>query len=367
MPGKTVLRTATISWRVFDAAPAIWLQTRRNCSSARLPLRSDGVPTQIKAISTCSIADRNTVAGVVRAYTIVEEDSGADQGIRVAIVGRPNVGKSTLINRLLGEDRLVVSDVAGTTRDSIKVTLERDGKRYSLVDTAGVRRRARVEEAVEKFSVIKTLQSIAACQVVVVVLDGQDGVSEQDATLIGHVLQERRALIVAVNKWDNLTKYQRDQCEAALDRKLDFIAYAERVFISALHGSGMRELMRGVNRAHASAARSFSSSELNKALEMAYTGYQPPLVRGHTPKLRYAHPGGTHPPTIIIHGSRTTELHESYKRYLENFFRKRLKLVGTPIRIEYRDGENPYAGKKNPLTDRQVRQRRRLIRRVKKK
>lgn len=296
-----------------------------------------------------------------------EADATPDQGIRVAIVGRPNVGKSTLVNRLLGEDRVVVSDIAGTTRDSIRVPIERDGKRYTLIDTAGVRRRARVEEAVEKFSVIKTLQSIAAAQVVVVMLDAGEGVSEQDATLIGHVLNEARALVVVANKWDNQTTYQREQCETSLERRLDFVAWAERVFISAKHGSGLRELMKAIDRAHASATRQFNSSELNKAVEAAYTSYQPPLVRGHAPKLRYAHPGGSNPPTIVIHGSRTKHLAESYRRYLENFFRKRFKLVGTPLRLEFRDGENPFAGKKNVLTEGQQRKRQRMIRNAKKR
>jgi GTP-binding protein len=276
------------------------------------------------------------------------------------------VGKSTLVNRLLGEDRVVVSEEAGTTRDSIRVPLERDGKKYTLIDTAGVRRRARVEEAVEKFSVIKTLQTLDEAQVVVLMLDAQEGVTEQDATVLGHVLNAGRAFVIAVNKWDDLTKYQREQCESMLSRKLDFVQYAERLFISALHGSGLRELMRGVNRAYAAATREFGSSELTKALEAAYEGYQPPLVRGHTPKLRFAHPGGTAPPTIVIHGSRTTHIAEGYRRYLENFFRKRFKLVGTPVRIVFKDGENPFAGKKNVLTERQVRQRRRLIRHHKK-
>ena len=196
--------------------------------------------------------------------------ANAQGGPRVAIVGRPNVGKSTLINRLLGEDRLVVSDVAGTTRDSISVTLERDGKQYTLVDTAGVRRRARVEEAVEKFSVIKTLQSIAAANVVVVLLDAREGVSEQDATVIGHVLDEKRALVIAVNKWDGLSTYEREQCKSSLSRKLDFVAYARVVTISALHGSGIAELMRAIDRAYSSTTREFGSAELTRALEKAY-------------------------------------------------------------------------------------------------
>ncbi len=290
-----------------------------------------------------------------------------DEGIRVAIVGRPNVGKSTLVNRLLGEERLVVSDIAGTTRDSIKVALERDGKKYTLIDTAGVRRRARVEEAVEKFSVIKTLQSIAAANVVVLLLDAKEGVSEQDATLIGAVLDERRALVIAVNKWDGLSAYEREQCKNSLARKLDFVSFATPLFISGLHGSGIAELMRAIGRAHKSAMREFGSSELTRAVEQAYTGYQPPLVRGHAPKLKFAHPGGTNPPTIIIHGSRTKHIAEGYRRYLENFFRKRFKLEGTPIHIVFKDSENPFAGKKNELTERQVKKRRRLVRNAKKR
>jgi len=292
---------------------------------------------------------------------------GEDGSIRVAIVGRPNAGKSTLINRLLGEDRLIVSDVAGTTRDPIRVPLERDGKRYTLIDTAGVRRKARVEEAVEKFSVIKTLQSMAAAQVVVVMIDARENLSDQDLTLIGHALEEGRALVIAVNKWDGLDAYQREQCERALERRLQFVEWSKRVFISALHGSGLRELMRAVVRAHAAATKELVSSELTKTLERAYEGYQPPLVRGHAPKLRFAHPGGSNPPTIVIHGSRTKHIAPAYRRYLENFFRQRFKLEGTPIRISFRDGENPFAGKKNVLTEGQMRKRQRMIREMKKR
>jgi GTP-binding protein len=290
-----------------------------------------------------------------------------DDAIRVAIVGRPNVGKSTLVNRLLGEERVVVSDVAGTTRDAIRVALVRDGKRYTLIDTAGVRRRARVEEAVEKFSVIKTLQAIAAAHVVVVMLDANEGVSEQDATVIGHVLEEGRALILAVNKWDGLSAYAREQCRSSLSRKLDFVAYARMVTISALHGTGMAELMQAIDRAHACATREFGTAELTRALEAAYQAHQPPLVRGHAPRLRFAHPGGSNPPTIVIHGTRTKAIAMSYRRYLENFFRKRFKLEGTPIRIEFRENENPFAGQKNELTERQVKKRKRLVRNAKKR
>ena len=297
----------------------------------------------------------------------IEETVVADDSIRVAIVGRPNAGKSTLINRLLGEDRLIVSNVAGTTRDPIRVPLERDGKRYTLIDTAGVRRKARVEEAVEKFSVIKTLQSMAAAQVVVVMIDARENLADPDLTLIGHAVDEGRALVIAVNKWDGLDAYQREQCERALERRLQFVDWSKRVFISALHGSGLRELMRAVVRAHTAATKELGSSELTRTLERAYEGYQPPLVRGHAPKLRFAHPGGSNPPTIVIHGSRTKHIAPAYRRYLENFFRQRFKLEGTPVRIDFRDGDNPYAGKKNVLTEGQMRKRQRMIREMKKR
>jgi len=289
------------------------------------------------------------------------EEEGEGGSIRVAIVGRPNAGKSTLINRLLGEDRLIVSDVAGTTRDPIRVPLERDGRRYTLIDTAGIRRKARVEEAVEKFSVIKTLQSIAAAQVVVVMIDARENLADQDLTLIGYAMDEGRALVIAINKWDGLDQYQRDECMRALDRRLVFVDWAKQVHISALHGSGLRELMRSVVRAHASATKVLVSSDLTKTLEKAYEGYQPPLVHGHSPKLRFAHPGGNNPPTIVIHGTRTKHIAPAYQRYLENFFRKRYKLEGTPIRIAFREGENPYAGRKKVLTKEQEQKARRRV------
>ncbi len=283
----------------------------------------------------------------------------------VAIVGRPNAGKSTLVNRLLGEERVIASDMPGTTRDAIRIALERDGKRYTLIDTAGVRRRARIEDALEKFSVIKSLQSVDAAHVTVLVLDAREGVSDQDTGLIGHVLDSGRALVIAVNKWDGLDRYQREQCVASLSRKLEFAPWARQVFISALHGSGIGELMKAVDRAYASANRKFTSSELTRAVEAAFAAYQPPLVRGHTPRLKFAHPGGTNPPTIVIHGSRTKHIAESYRRYLENFFRKRYRLEGTPVRIEFRDSENPFAGRRNELTEGQQRRRTRMIRNAK--
>jgi GTP-binding protein len=287
--------------------------------------------------------------------------------LRLAVVGRPNVGKSTLVNRLLGEERMIASEVPGTTRDAISVDLERDGKKYRLIDTAGIRRKARVEEAIEKFSVIKSLQAIDASQVVIFLLDASEGVTDQDATVLGAVLDAGRALVIAANKWDGLTQYQRDQCTAALERRLTFVSYAPIVTISAKHGSGLRELMRAVHKSHQSATRKFTTSELTRALEVAYEAHPPPMVRGHAAKLRFAHPAGESPPTIIIHGTRVKSLPDHYKRYLENFLRQRFKLTGTPLRLEFRQGENPYADKVNVLTDAQKRKRKRLIRHVKRK
>ena len=285
--------------------------------------------------------------------------------VRIAFVGRPNVGKSTLVNRILGEERMIASDVPGTTRDSIAVDLERDGRQYRLVDTAGLRRRSKVEEVVEKFSIVKTLQAIEHCQVAVIMLDAGEGVTEQDASVLGAVLDAGRALVIAVNKWDGQSDYQRQQTESLLSRKLTFVDWAEAVRISALHGSGLRELFKAVHRAHASATRQFSTAEVTRALEMAIEAHPPPVVRGHSAKLRFAHPGGENPPTFVVHGNRLRTLAESYRRYLENFFRKRFKLVGTPVRFVFKEGENPYKDKKNVLSERQVAKKQRLIRHAK--
>lgn len=288
--------------------------------------------------------------------------------VRIAFIGRPNVGKSTLVNRMLGEERMVASDVPGTTRDAIAVDLERDGRKYRLVDTAGLRRKSKVDEAVEKFSIVKTLQAIEECQVAVVMLDASEGVTEQDAAVLGAVLDAGRALVIAVNKWDGRSAYERQQAEALLSRKLAFVDWAEAVRISALHGSGLRELFRAIHRGHASATRSFGTSEVTRALEIAYESNPPPAVRGHVAKLRFAHPGGDNPPTFVVHGTRLRTLPATYVRYLENFFRKRFKLVGTPVRFVFKEGDNPYKDKpKNPLTERQAAKRKRLIRHVKRK
>jgi len=234
--------------------------------------------------------------------------------IRIAFIGRPNVGKSTLVNRLLGEERMIASEVPGTTRDSVAVDMERDGRLYRLIDTAGVRRKARVEEVVEKFSIIKTLQTIEHCQVAVVMLDAGEGVTDQDASVLGYALDAGRALVVAVNKWDGQSDYQRQQAESLLERKLIFVDWAERVRISAKHGTGLGELFKAIHRAHASATIEIGTSEVTKAIEIAYETNPPPVVRGHVAKLRFAHPSGTNPPTFVVHGNRLRTLSESYKR-----------------------------------------------------
>ena len=294
-----------------------------------------------------------------------EELDADPERVRVAFIGRPNVGKSTLVNRILGEERMIASDVPGTTRDSISVDLERDGRRYRLIDTAGIRRKSKVDEAVEKFSVVKTLQAIEQAQVVVVMLDAGEGVTDQDATVLSAVLDSGRALVVALNKWDGRSDYERQQAEALLGRKLGFVDWAEAVRISALHGSGLRELFRAIHRAHASATREFGTAEVTRAIEAATTANPPPVIRGHVAKLRFAHPGGSNPPTFIVHGNRLRTLSASYQRYLENFFRKRFKLVGTPVRFVFREGDNPYKDKVNVLSERQVARKKRLIRHVK--
>jgi GTP-binding protein len=285
--------------------------------------------------------------------------------IRVAVVGRPNVGKSTLINRLLGEERLVVFDQPGTTRDTVHVPFERDGQTYTLIDTAGVRRRARVSETVEKFSVVKTLQAIDDAHVVVGVLDAHDTVAEQDASLMGLVVEQGRALVIAVNKWDGIPSDQRQAIRDGVDLRLDFLRFAPVHFISARHGTGVGELMTAVRSAYRAAMRELPTQELTRALEQAVTVHQPPLVRGRRIKLRYAHQGGRNPPIVVIHGNQTQHVPAAYRRYLENHFREVFRLEGTPLRIEFRTDENPYAGRRNVLTPRQVRKRQRLIRRVK--
>ncbi len=272
-----------------------------------------------------------------------EELAPADHGVKIAIVGRPNVGKSTLINTLTGEQRVIAFDMPGTTRDSIEVPFERDGKQYTLIDTAGIRRRGKVFEAIEKFSVVKTLQSVSEANVVILLLDAQQDISEQDAHIAGFILESGRALVVAVNKWDGLTSDQRDQVKTDLDRKLDFLSFAKTHFISALKGTGIAQLMKSVDQAYAAATANLSTPRLTRALQEAVEKQEPKRKGTTRPKMRYAHQGGQNPPIIVIHGNALEAVSEPYKRFLEKHFRDTFDLVGTPLRIELRTGKNPFA------------------------
>ncbi len=280
--------------------------------------------------------------------------------LRLAIVGRPNVGKSTLVNRLLGEERVMAFDQPGTTRDSISTLMEYKGVKYELIDTAGVRRRSRVTELVEKFSVIKALQAIDRAHVVVLMLDATEGITDQDATLLGHILQRGRALVIALNKWDGMGEHDRRQVLSEMDRRLQYVRWARQIRLSALHGSGLKELITAVEEAWRSATMEMPTPELTRVLQKAWESHQPPMSQGRSSRLRFAHPGGNLPPRIIIHGNRTEAIPASYTRYLENVFIRHFKLRGTPLQISYRSGDNPFKDKKNRLTQRQLAKRKRL-------
>ena len=271
----------------------------------------------------------------------VEEDPSAG-AIRIAIIGRPNVGKSTLVNRLLGQERVIASDIPGTTRDSILVPFRRDERDFVLIDTAGVRRRSKVEGVIERASVAKTLQAIDEAHVVVMVLDAHDTVAEQDASVLGLALERGRALIIAVNKWDGIPLEQRETIHRQLALKLDFVPFAPLHFISARHGTGVGEVVHSVVRAYEAAMREMPTRELTRTLEHALTVHQPPLVHGRRIKLRYAHQGGRNPPRIVIHGNQTNAVPDAYTRYLANVYRKKYDLFATPVVIEYRTDKNPY-------------------------
>jgi len=281
--------------------------------------------------------------------------------IKLAIVGKPNVGKSTLTNRILGEERVVVYDMPGTTRDSVYIPMERDEREYILIDTAGVRKRKKISEAVEKFSIVKTLQAIEEANVVLLVIDAREGITDQDLSLLGFVLNSGRSLVVAVNKWDGLNNDVKDEIKREMDRRLGFIDFARIHFISALHGSGVGNLFESVQEAYMSATKRINTALLTQIMEMAQDDHQPPLVRGRRVKMKYAHAGGYNPPVIVIHGNQVDDLPSSYKRFLMNYFRKALEIMGTPIKIEFREGNNPFEGKKNNLTLAQQRKRRRMM------
>lgn len=312
---------------------------------------------------------KSLMEAVLEPFPMLEDEGEEDEdhGIKIAVVGRPNVGKSTLVNRMLGEERVVVFDMPGTTRDSIYIDYERDGKKYTIIDTAGIRRRKNISLSVEKFSIVKTLQSVDDANVVVLLIDAQEGLVDQDMHLMGSAIDAGRALVVAINKWDGLETDNKDWIKSELKRRLRFVDFADVHFISALHGTGVGHLYESIENAYSAATDRLGTNRLTQILEDAVTEHQPPLVRGRRIKLRYAHAGGKNPPVIVIHGNQVHEIPSHYTRYLEKTFRRVLDLHGTPIRIEYRSGDNPFAGKKNKLTTRQVAKKRRLMKHVKKK
>lgn len=326
-----------------------------------------GVPIMHAIAASQGRGVRQMIEDVLEPFPLPEEaEELQDDGrIRVAVVGRPNVGKSTLVNRILGEDRVVVFDQPGTTRDSVYIEFERHGSPYTLIDTAGVRRRKNVNLTVEKFSIIKTLKAIDDANVVVLLVDGSEGLVDQDLHLLGHCIEAGRALVLAVNKWDGLDQDQRDVIKSELDRRLRFIDYADTHFISALHGSGVGKLFGSIDAAYAAAMQPMGTPRLTRILEDAVSVNPPPLVNNRRIKLRYAHAGGRNPPIVIIHGNQTEKVPNSYQRYLEKVFIRELDLVGTPLRVEFRGGSNPFAGNRNKLTQRQISRKRRMMSHVK--
>ena len=329
-----------------------------------------GSPIAIAAAHRRGLADLKEIVAkhlpmpVLQTEILNDED---DTSIRVAVVGRPNVGKSTLINRLLGEDRVIVFDAPGTTRDSICLPFKRDEQDYTLIDTAGVRRKYKTGEAIEHFSVAKSMQAIQLANVIILVIDARSNVVDQDLHLLGYILESGKALIITVNKWDGLSSYDKQRVLSELDRRLRFIDFLKPRMISALHGTGVGDLFKQINKVYQAAMCDLSTVKLTRILEQAVLSHQPPLVRGRRVKLRYAHAGGHNPPTVVIHGKQTAALPEAYLRYLANTFRQALGVEGSPVRIVMRTDDNPFAGRKNKLTPRQQKKRQRMMKHVKKK
>ncbi|MBU2887300.1 ribosome biogenesis GTPase Der [Gilvimarinus agarilyticus] len=285
----------------------------------------------------------------------LDPEAQAPKGIKMAIVGRPNVGKSTLVNRMLGEDRVIVYDHPGTTRDSVYIQYERFDKPYTIIDTAGVRRRKNVALTVEKFSIVKTLQAIDDANVVILVIDAQEGIVEQDLHLMGTVIDAGRALVIALNKWDGLEEGHKQYVKNELDRRLRFVDFANIHFISALHGTGVGNLYKSIEQAYQSATDKLSTSFLTQVLQDAVVEHQPPMINGRRIKLRYAHAGGSNPPIIVVHGNQTAKIPAHYVRYLEKTYRKALNLRGTPVRVEFKSSDNPFSGRKKPVPKRSAR------------
>jgi GTP-binding protein len=325
-----------------------------------------GTPTPIAAAHKSGLTE--LVENLFANESAPDETTDETQkGIKLAIIGRPNVGKSTLTNRMLGEERVIVYDHPGTTRDSIFIPLIRNDVHYTLIDTAGVRQRGKVSETTEKFSVVKTLQAIDTSNVVLFIMDAREGVTDQDLKLLGFILQTGRAIVIALNKWDGMSVADRENARKTIDRRLDFMTFARVHYISALHGTGVGNLFESIDEAYASAIKKFSTAQLTKVLIVAVNTHTPPLVNGRRIKLRYAHTGGHNPPLIVIHGNQVDHLPDSYIHYLANTFQKRLKLIGTPVKIELKNSINPFREKKVILTKRQQTKKKRLMQHVKKK
>lgn len=323
-----------------------------------------GEPLAISAAHNRGV--QTLVESVVPPLSLPQDDAQQPAGIRIAVVGKPNVGKSTLINRILGEERVLTYDMPGTTRDSIFIPFTREGQHYVLIDTAGVRRRSRVDDPLEKFSVIKSLQAIDQSNVVVLVIDAHQGISDQDAHLLGYILESGRALLIAVNKWDGLSQDQRQRVKSELDRRLKFCDYARLMYVSALHGTNVGNLFTPLLQAYQSAFIDVPTSQLTRILQTAVDAHQPPLVNGRRIKLRYAHQGGRNPPVIVLHGNQTEKVPLPYRRYLMNYFIETLHLEGTPVRLEFITGKNPYKDRRNKLSKRQIDKKQRLKRHVRK-
>lgn len=319
--------------------------------------------TQGRGVKSMLLKVLNNFEQQVENNIEADESSAEDQpitGIKIAIAGRPNVGKSTLVNRMLGEDRVVVFDQPGTTRDSVYIPFERRGERYTLIDTAGIKKRGQTKETVEKFSVIKSLQAIQDAHVVVLMVDARTGIVEQDLHLLGYVIETGRALVIAINKWDGMHIEDKEQVKTDIRRRFVFVDFAKIHYISALYGSGVGDLYKSIHTAYESANKKLATNRLTELLQDAVTDHAPPVVNGRRIKLRYAHAGGQNPPTIVIHGKQTDKLPANYSRYLEKTFRKVLKLEGTPVRIELKSGDNPFIKGEENLTQQQVAQKRRI-------
>jgi len=366
-----------IARRLRQSGKAVVIAVNKTEGMDRGVVESEFYSMGITSIHSCSGAHGDGVGDLFDAVVgefskKIEEEAEADilaYGARVAIVGRPNVGKSTLVNRLLGEDRVLAFDMPGTTRDSIYIPFEHHGRQFTLIDTAGVRRKAKVHDKIEKFSIVKTLQAIESCNVVILVLDAQQGISSQDASLLGYVIESGKSLLIAINKWDNLDKSTKDFVKKELDRKLAFVDFASIHFISALHGTGVGKLMTVVQHIYETSRKTYATNMLTKILEDAVLSHGPPSVGGRKIKLRYAHQGGQNPPVFVVHGNQTDKLPDSYRRYLINVFRKVLKIEGTPIKFEFKSSKNPFEGRRNKLTPNQMRKRKvqQLIKQKKKR